>query len=415
MRIAVVGSGISGLVCAWLLQRNHEVTVFEAGSHIGGHTNTVPVALGGRTWSVDTGFIVFNPLNYPNFCRILDQLGVDSQESDMGFSVRCHSTGLEWNGKDLRRIFVQKRNLLRPRFLAMVRDILRFNKLAKAVADAGESTETLGSFCQRHHLGLWFQQYYIVPMASAIWSMPPVDIMNFPLLTMARFMDQHRMLTVDDRPQWRTVSGGSWSYVRAMTADFRDRIHTNTPVRTIRRSEDGIHIATDSDEARFDHVIMACHSDQALALLKDPSEAEQAVLGAIRYQANEATLHTDDSLMPQRKGAWAAWNAHVDPSKLEQPASLTYNMNILQGLHAPKQFLVTLGGAIDIAEDQVIRRIRYHHPLFTNAAIAAQGQHDQISGQRNTHYCGAYWGFGFHEDGVVSALRVCKHFGEALP
>lgn len=415
MRIAIVGSGISGLVAAWLLQRRHAVTVFEAGDHVGGHSNTVAVPWAGRTWAVDTGFIVFNRHNYPHFSRILDHLGVAAQDSEMSFSVHCERTGLEWNGSDLRRLFVQKRNALDPRFWRMLRDIVRFNRLAKRAVEDGAVDETLGAFCDRHRLGHWFRRYYIVPMASAIWSMPPVAIMDFPLITMARFMLQHRMLDLRDRPQWRTVAGGSWTYVRALTRDFHDRIHLRTPVRGVRREADGVLVRTDADEARFDQVVFACHSDQALAALQDADAQERAVLGAIRYQPNDAVLHTDTRLMPRRRRAWAAWNAHVDPRHPEQPASLTYNMNILQRLHAPRQFLVTLGRDRDIAEEHVLRRIRYQHPLFDTAAIAAQGRHDTISGRNRTHYCGAYWGFGFHEDGVDSALRVAAAFGEVLP
>ena len=413
MKIAIVGGGVSGLVCAWLLNPQHEITVYEANGYIGGHTNTVPVSMGGRTWSVDTGFIVFNHLNYPNFTKILDRLGVESQPSTMSFSVRCDATGLEWGGHTIRTLFAQKKNLMSPRFLGMVRDILRFNKLAKALVESGSDDETLGEFLDRHRLGEWFRTYYIVPMSSAIWSMPPSEIMAFPARYMAQFMYNHRMLQVEGRPEWRTVSGGSWSYVRAMTETFRDRIRTSAPVQSIRRDADGVTISSNGSDERYDHVIIAAHADQALRMLHDATDTEQAVLGAMPYQKNEATLHTDVSLMPQRRLTWSAWNTHVDPRNPNQPACLTYNQNILQRLHAPKQFLVTLGDA-PIAEDQVIRRITYHHPLFTRESVRAQGRHAEISGVERTHFCGAYWGFGFHEDGVVSGLRVCKHFGVEL-
>ena len=409
MKIAVVGAGIAGNVAARELHRDHDVTVFEAGHHVGGHTHTHDVEMHGRRWQVDTGFIVFNDRTYPNFIALLDELGVASQESSMSFSVRDEAANLEYNGTSLNALFAQRRNLLRPAFLGMVRDILRFNREAPRLLEEPGGELPLGELLARGGYGRAFIEHYAVPMGAAIWSTDPGSMMRFPARFFVRFLHNHGMLTVDDRPTWRTVRGGSARYVERLTAPFRDRIHLATRVEQVRRIPGGVMVKPCDHEAqRYDAAFLACHSDQALALLADPSPAEREVLSAIPYQANEAVLHTDAGLMPRRRLAWAAWNYHVRPGG--GPVALTYNMNILQRLDAPTPFLVTLNhtGAID--PDRILRRVTYHHPLYTPASVAAQARHREIDGARATYYCGAWLRNGFHEDGVASALAAVRHF-----
>jgi predicted NAD/FAD-binding protein len=409
VRIAVVGAGIAGNVAARELHREHDVTVFEAGSHVGGHSHTHDVEWRGRTWQVDTGFIVFNDRTYPNFVALLERLGVPSQESSMSFSVRDEATGLEYNGTSLNALFAQRRNLLRPSFLAMVRDILRFNREAAGLLDEPGADLPLAEFLDRGRYGRAFIAHYVVPMGAAIWSTDPASMMRFPARFFVRFLHNHGMLTVDDRPTWRTIRGGSARYVEKLTAPFRDRIHLGTPVEQVRRIPGGALVKPRGHEAlRFDAVFLACHSDQALALLADPTDAEREVLAAIPYQRNDAVLHTDARLMPRRRLAWAAWNYHLRPDG--GPVALTYNMNILQRLDTPEPFLVTLNRGADIDPARVIRRITYQHPLYTPASVAAQARHREIDGARSTYFCGAWLRNGFHEDGVSSALTAVGHF-----
>lgn len=410
MKIAIIGTGIAGNVVAHHLAREHDITVYEAGSHIGGHTHTHEVQQGGRSYQVDTGFIVYNDWTYPNFIALLDELGVASQPSSMSFSVRDERSGLEYNGTTLNTLFAQRRNLLRLSFLRMIRDILRFNREAPALLqDTGEDI-TLGDYLARGNYSRGFIDHYIVPMGAAIWSTDPVNMLAFPARYFVRFFHNHGMLSVDERPQWRVIRGGSARYVEALVAPFRDRIRLNTPVQSIRREGKHAWVQAQGHAAeRYDAVFLACHSDQALRLLADPSAAESEVLGAIRYQPNEAVLHTDMRLLPRTRRAWAAWNYHVLPQDTGRVA-LTYNMNILQSLDTPTPLLVTLnhGEAIDPAK--VIKRIPYEHPLYTRAGVAAQARQGEINGPLNTYFCGAYWRYGFHEDGVVSALAALDHF-----
>ncbi len=417
MRIAIVGSGISGLLAARLLSREHEVTVFEADDRIGGHTHTHCIVEQGRTLSIDTGFIVFNDRTYPNFVRLLEQLCVPSRESNMSFSVCDERTGLEYNGTSLNTLFAQRANLLRPSFLGMLRDILRFNKAARLLLESADEALTLGEFLDRGGYGRAFRRHYIVPMGAAVWSAAPGQMESFPARYFAQFFANHGFLSIDDRPTWRVVSGGSQSYLTPLTAPFERRIQRSHPVRGIRRYPGEAELRLHSGERlRFDHVVIAAHSDQALALLEDPSSEEREVLGAIGYQENEAVLHTDARLLPRRPLARAAWNYHVprDGAANHGRATVSYWMNSLQSLQCDEQYLVTLNhtGAIDPAK--VLRRMVYHHPQYTPAAVAAQRRKREISGVRRTHYCGAYWGFGFHEDGVNSALDVGKSFGQGL-
>ena len=414
MRIAIVGAGIAGNVVAYRLHRHHDVTVYEAADHIGGHAHTHGIELRGRRYEIDTGFIVFNDRTYPNFVALLDELGVASQESSMSFSVRDDASDLEYNGTTLNTLFAQRRNLARPSFLGMVRDILRFNRAAPALLREPGSELPLRALLERGNYGRAFIDHYIVPMGAAIWSTDPGSMLEFPARFFVRFLHNHGMLSIDDRPRWRTIRGGSARYVEKLTAPFRSRIKPRTPVEWIRRLPGSVIVkARGHEAARYDAVFVACHSDQALALLADPGDAERDVLGAIQYQHNEAVLHTDARLLPRRRLAWAAWNYHVLPGAA-RPVALTYNMNILQRLEAPVPFLVTLNRGDAIDPTRVLERITYHHPLFTLAAVAAQARQRELNGVRNTYYCGAYWRNGFHEDGVVSALQALSHFERDL-
>ena len=412
MRIAVIGAGIAGNVAAHHLHRDHDITVYEAGAHAGGHTHTHAIEQAGRRYDVDTGFIVFNDRTYPNFVALLARLGVASQASAMSFSVRCEASGLEYNGTSLDGLFAQRRNLVRPAFLGMVRDILRFNREAVRLASGRAGEMPLAELLERGRYGRAFIDHYVVPMGAAIWSTDPAAMMDFPARFFVRFLDNHGMLSVNDRPTWRTVRGGSARYVEALVEPFRDRIRLHTPVEWLRRERGGVIVkARGEAAARYDAAFVACHSDQALALLADPSGAERAVLGAIPYRRNEAVLHTDARLLPASRRAWAAWNYHVLPGR-DGPVALTYHMNILQRLESARPFLVTLNRGDAIDPSHVIARMAYDHPLFTPAGVAAQARQAQLNRGRRTYFCGAYWRNGFHEDGVVSALEALRHFRE---
>jgi predicted NAD/FAD-binding protein len=412
VKIAIIGTGIAGNVAAWHLHREHDITVFEAGAYAGGHSHTHELEQAGRRYAVDTGFIVFNDWTYPNFIALLDELGVASQPSAMSFSVRDEASGLEYNGTSLNTLFAQRSNLLRPSFLGMIRDILRFNREAPALLHAPGGELPLGEVLARGGYGRAFVERYIVPMGAAIWSTDPGSMQRFPARFFVRFLHNHGMLSVNARPTWRVIRGGSARYVEKLTAPFRDRIRLRTPIESIRRLPGSVIVKPRGHDAeRFDALFLACHSDQALRLLADPSPAEREVLGAIPYQENEAVLHTDTRLLPRQRRAWAAWNYHVLREPGERVA-LTYNMNILQGLDAPEPFLVTLNRGDQIDPFKVIKRITYHHPQFTPAGVAAQVRQAELNGPLNTYYCGAWWRHGFHEDGVVSALAALDHFRE---
>jgi len=414
MKIAIVGTGIAGNVAAYHLGREHEISVFEADSRIGGHTNTIDVTLAGQNYAVDTGFIVFNDWTYPNFIELLDTLGVASQASDMSFSMRNEKNGLEYKGSTLNTLFAQRRNLLRPSFYRMIRDVLRFEREAPKVLEQGASPVSLGEFLKTGNYSSEFIEHYIIPMGAAIWSAQPAGMLEMPAMFFVRFFINHGLLSVSDRPTWRVIEGGSNRYVEKLVEAHRDRIHLNAPVQSIRRHATHVELKVkDTEPQKFDHVFLACHSDQALRMLKDPSTTEREVLGAIKYQSNEAVLHTDTSLMPRTRLAWAAWNYHILAEQRDRVA-LTYNMNILQGLDAPEQFCVTLNNSDRINPDRVIETIEYSHPVFTQQATSAQSRHQEINGSNRTFYCGAYWRYGFHEDGVLSALVALEHFREGL-
>jgi predicted NAD/FAD-binding protein len=417
MKIAIIGTGIAGNLAAYRLAKAHDITVFEADERIGGHTNTIDVVVGGRSYAVDTGFIVFNDVTYPNFIALLDELGVASKPSDMSFSVSSQRDGLEYNGSTLNTLFAQRSNLFRPSFYRMLADILRFNREAPAVLQSADRFVTLGDYLDRNGYSRRFSDYYIVPMGSAIWSATAERMRAMPMAFFVRFFENHGLLSIDDRPTWRVIEGGSRTYVDKLVAGHRERIRLRTPVRSISRQADHVMVTPDGCEPeRFDRVFLACHSDQALRLLSDPTPDEREVLGAIAYQRNQAVLHTDPSLMPRRRRAWAAWNYRIPdgPSDPDRKVTLTYNMNILQGLEAPVEFCVTLNDRQSIDPGRIIRTIDYAHPVFTEQAVAAQQRHREINGARQTYYCGAYWRYGFHEDGVVSALDALGHFEEDL-
>ena len=412
MRIAVVGSGVSGLVAAWLLHPAHEVTVFEADARIGGHVHTVPVRGPDGDWAVDTGFIVFNDRNYPLFCRILDRLGVASRAGDMSFSVHEEATGLEWNGSGLGGAFAQRRNLLRPAHLRMLLEVLRFHREARGLLADGDET-SLGSWLDARGYSPVFRGRFLIPMAAAIWSADPDRILDGPARSFARFFHNHGMLAVEGRPRWRTVVGGSARYVERLTEGFRGRIRTGTPVAGIRRLPDRVRVTpAGGPPEEFDHAVVAAHSDQALRLLEDPSDAERGVLGAIPYQPNDAVLHTDASALPRTPRARACWNAFV-PKAPRGRVTVTYDMNRLQGLAARETYCVTLNRPEAAAPDRVLGRYLYHHPVYTTAAPAAQARWEEVNGVRRTWYCGAWWGHGFHEDGVRSAVAVARRLAGA--
>ncbi len=415
MKIAIVGSGISGLVAAHRLHPEHEITVYEASDRLGGHTNTVAVeADDGSELAIDTGFIVFNDRNYPNFEALLEELGVASQASHMGFSVADGKGRFEYSGTPW-GLFARPAHLVSPSFFGMLRDWRRFNREARGLIGMNGTAPSLGAWLEQRGYSRQFIQRLIVPQASAVWSADPEQMWSFPASFMAEFFENHGMYSLRDRPRWRTVAGGSACYVEAISAPWRERVRLNAPVRRIERHADGALIEADGCESeRYDQVVVATHSDQALAMLADPSAAERQLLGAIPYQPNEAVLHTDASLMPRRRAVWSSWNFHLS----EEPprgSTVTYWMNKLQKLPTKRNYFVTLNRGAEIDPDEVIRRIEYDHPIYTREGVAAQGRHAEISGVDRTHYCGAYWGWGFHEDGVVSALRVADAIASGTP
>jgi len=409
MRIAIVGTGVAGLTCAHLLGRRHQVTVFEADRRPGGHAHTVRVDLPDETHEVDTGFLVYNERNYPGLVRLFARLGVETKASDMSFSVSDDATAIEWKGTSLSTLFAQRRNAARPAFLRMLADVVRFNRRARALlADPAEDLSlSLADLLRQGRWSKQFVQWYLIPMGSSIWSADPTTFMDMPAVTFARFFDTHGLLTYGDQPSWRTVSGGSRRYVEAALAPLGDRVRLSSPVEKVTRHDGGVEILSPMGLERFDHVVVAAHSDQALSLLSDPSRLERDVLGAIRYQPNRATLHTDERLLPRNPRAWASWNYH---RLVDQPglATLTYRLRSLQGVASSRELLVTLNRDDAIRDECVIASFDYAHPVFDIAAIAAQRRHEELSGNRRTWFCGAYWGYGFHEDGVQSALRVCS-------
>ncbi|MCR9093913.1 MAG: FAD-dependent oxidoreductase [bacterium] len=408
MKVAIIGSGISGLVCAHRLHRRHDVHVFERNDWIGGHTHTVDVPFEGTTYSVDTGFIVYNERNYPHFSALLEELGVETQPTRMTFGFRSERTRLEYSGSSLRGLFAQRSNLVRPRFWSMLSEILRFFREAKALLASSQPERSLGEFLDAHGFGRDFQQEHLLPMGAAIWSCPPDQMRAFPAERFARFFANHGLLSLRDRPQWRVVSGGSARYVEKLTRPFLDRIRLGMPVQRVVRDAERVElIFGDGSVETFDSVVFACHSDEALGMLADASPLEKDVLGAIRYQPNDVVLHTDAKLLPRHAAARSAWNYHV-PNDPTEAATVTYDMNRLQGIEAPVDFLVTLNSSEEIDPEKVIGRYAYAHPVFDRDAIRVQRHQDGLGAERRSAFCGAYWGYGFHEDGVRSGLVAAE-------
>ncbi|WP_374353030.1 NAD(P)/FAD-dependent oxidoreductase [Limnohabitans sp.] len=418
MKVAIVGSGISGLAAAHRLRQHAHVTLFEAGSYFGGHTHTVDLTLptpqGTQSWGVDTGFLVFNERTYPQLIALLAELNVETAPSDMSFSVQVPGARgtepLEWSGSNLATVFAQKRNLLSPRFLGMLSDLLRFNRLCTRLAVEGkdaELAEPLQAFLERHRFGNAFRDWYFLPMLGCIWSCPTDQMLQFPVATMIRFCHNHGLLQVNDRPQWHTVVGGARHYVEKIVAGIPDA-RLNTPVRQIERDAAGVTLHTDRGSERFDHVVLAAHSDQSLAMLRQPSKAEAEVLGAIRYQPNLAVLHTDTSVLPSRPAAWAAWNYEraADDQKESSRVCLHYLLNKLQPMPFDQPIVESLNPVRPIARDQILAEFEYSHPVFDLAAIEAQRRVPELQGEHHTWYCGAWAGYGFHEDGLKSGLAA---------
>ena len=405
-KVAVVGSGISGLTCAYLLRNDHEITLFEKNDYLGGHTHTHKIEIDNLPTTVDTGFIVYNDRTYPNFIKLLRELDCAGVPTEMSFSLRDEAADMEYNGHNLDSLFAQRTNLFRPSFWLMIRDILRFNKMAKTI-DPGE--KNLDEFIAEHRFSKIFASRYLYPMAAAIWSTGDEAIGQFPIRSLIDFFVNHGLVDLKNRPQWFVVKGGSNQYINAMLPHLKD-IRLSTGVKRIVRSTSAVLIETEANTEAFDEVILACHSDEALKLLAEPSREEQQILSAIRFSKNTAYLHTDRSRLPNRPKAWASWNYSIPRNKTADQARLTYNMNILQHIPSRTQVLVTLNDP-DIKPDTIIKTIEYSHPFYDAHMVKAQNRHGEISAQNRTHYCGAYWHYGFHEDGVKSALRVCQALG----
>ncbi len=414
MRIGIIGSGISGLTAAYRLCAQHEITLFEASGYLGGHTNTVDVECDGEHQVIDTGFIVFNDWTYPNFIQLLDELNVRSRPTSMSFSVRDDRSRLEYNGSSLNGLFAQRGNLLRPSFHRMVRDILRFNREESHSSESAEQRlsgfeeETVDEYLVRKRFSREFAEHYLLPMGAAIWSCPTGTFAEFPMRFILEFYRNHGLLSIRNRPTWRVIEGGSRTYVAAMAQRFSNRVRLNTSIECVCRSPEFVEITPRGGSAEpFDHVVFACHSDQALRLLSDATPTERELLSAFPYERNTAVLHTDISILPQHRRAWASWNYHT-PAQPTAHATVTYNMNILQHLQSRQVFCVTLNSDHRIDPQRVLRKFEYHHPIFTARRAAVQARHGELLNSNRSSFCGAYWGNGFHEDGVVSALAVCR-------
>ena len=414
-RIAIIGSGISGLTTAYLLHKSHEITLFEANDYIGGHTHTGKLAQGAQYYDIDTGFIVCNDRNYPNFLKFMDKLNVAMQPTEMSFSVRNNPLGLEYNGHNLNTLFSQRRNLLRPKFYRLIRDILYFNKAAKKAIEEGVAENiTLDTFVNQQSLSDIFKNNYLLPMAAAIWSCSMEQAGEFPLHFFLKFFLNHGLLDIKNRPQWYAVKGGSKAYIDPMTSGFKDQIRLSTPVNSVVRDDSWIEVNHATGKETFDQLVFACHSDQALDLLKNASIEEKAILGELLYQQNDVILHSDASLMPKKSLSWASWNFLAGEQEHNDPTLVTYCMNILQGIASDQPFLVSLNARHKIDPEKIIGEYNYTHPIYSVAGMKAQSRRNQISGVGRIHYCGAYWYNGFHEDGVRSALDIGEKFGVSL-
>jgi predicted NAD/FAD-binding protein len=423
-RVAIIGTGIAGMTSAYLINRKTDITVYEANDYIGGHTATKEIELAGRKYNIDTGFIVYNEWTYPHFIKLMENLGVPTQPTEMSFSVKNKDTGLEYNGNTINSLFAQRRNIFSPSFYRLVLDIVKFNKVCKAHIEAQKDTTniTLIGFIKQHKLSKGFTDNYILPMCAAIWSTSLEASANFPLSFFLKFFNNHGLLNITNRPQWYTLIGGSNQYVEPLTHSYRDKISLNSPVQSVRKTSDGYAVTSNGNTVIFDQVVFACHSDQALEMLDLPSFETQYsqklsdILGAIPYSDNDVVMHTDISQLPKRPLAWASWNYLIRGTENEtrSPASVTYNMNILQCIKSDTTFCVTLNNTQEIDPKKILGRYNYAHPQFSPEMVAAQQKREQICGQNGLHFCGAYWYNGFHEDGVKSALEVAQRFGCSL-
>jgi predicted NAD/FAD-binding protein len=414
MKVAIIGSGISGLVCAYLLHKDHDITVFEANDYIGGHTHTIGIEQQDGAYAVDTGFIVFNEVTYPNFCKLIKKLGVASQPTDMSFSVRCENTGLEYGSRSVKTLFVQYKNLFSGTYWRMVLDIFKLRRKLVSYLDSGAPDMDLGDFLLKHGFSQSFIDHFVIPLGASLWSAEPGKILDFPARTFGRFFENHGFLRATNPIEWRVISGGSYQYVKKLIETFEDKIKLSTPVTRVERGDDHVKLAfSGRPQELFDQVIFAIHSDQALKILAEPTGDELRILGAIPYQENDTVLHTDASLLPLNKKAWSSWNYLIMAEQAKR-ASVTYNMNMLQSFKANKCFCVSLNMRERIDPEKILGSYLYHHPVFMDRSVPAQSSHDIISGKNRTHFCGAYWGYGFHEDGVNSGLAVVKYFGKSL-
>ena len=431
MKVAIIGGGISGLTCAWLLKDIHDVVLLEKADGIGGHTATIDVEHKGRRYAIDTGFIVYNERTYPNFIKLLETLGVETQPTNMSFSVSCRKTGLEYGGsKSFSSLFAQKRNVVNFDFLRLMYDIVKFNKniTQDLLNDQLDPALTVGEYLSSRRFGKLLASHYLIPMGSAIWSSTLQEMLDFPLVFFARFFHNHGLLNINDRPRWRVIKGGSKQYLGPMVKKLGSSVECGVNIQRVRREDKRVVIVmSDGSERIFDHVVFACHSDEALKLLEQPFEAERRILSAIPYRKNSVVLHTDENLLPKSRRAWSAWNYRLDnpgglgasgvTSKADdfeissKPATLSYNMNILQGISAEDTFIVTLNGLDKIDPNKILGEFNYSHPIFTLEGIDAQEDWKKINGANNTWFCGAYWSNGFHEDGCASGIRVAKHLG----
>ncbi len=414
MKIAIIGTGISGMTVAYILSKEHDITVFEANDYVGGHTHTVDVSLDGQSFGVDTGFIVFNEKTYPNFVKLMKKLGVGWQDSNMSFSVQCEKTGLEFSPSNLNALFIQRRNLLRPSFYRMLYDVNRFKKDSEALFQNDHSKITLAEFLKSRNYSKPFIDHFIIPMGEAVWSADPVKFNDFPARYFAQFFKNHGFLNIKNKPQWLTIKGRSRQYIGPITKSYANRIHLNCPIESVQRLPGGVKVKPQNQPPEaYDHVVFATHSDQALSILSDPTDKETKILGSIPYQENKTVLHSDESMLPSKKAAWASWNYHILKKDIGRVA-VTYDMNILQSIGAPRELCVSLNLNKAINSRWIYQKFIYHHPVYNPESLVARQSHSDISGKNRTHYAGAYWGYGFHEDGVVSALTVCKQFGLSL-